>query len=237
MAESKREGESRKRKIKKIKEVLSLSLPNPALSPFFLAHFSLRFPNYIKGLLTGLVTTCIPFISSFLWYIFDLSVEHFWRFVIDQRERIWQLTNFSTAFKLRNCHFLFLFCFLSLFFSLSVSIVVLDVFFVSLPSLTHFPPFTTTSSPSPPPPSLVAPDKRERPLVLLQTFPSTIQRSWLTQKVRPVLWSERLCTHWRFSVMETLTVILNRWQVKWLKVPFNSVWKENIVFSPKNNNK
>ena len=72
--------------------------------------------------------------------------------------------------------------------------------------------------------------------VLLQTITSTIPPSWLTQKVRAALWPERLCTDWRFSVMETLAVILNcRWQVKRLKVPFNSVWKENIVFSAKEN--
>ena len=31
------------------KEVLSPSLPNPAPSPFFLAHFSFLFANYLKA--------------------------------------------------------------------------------------------------------------------------------------------------------------------------------------------
>ena len=96
--------------------------------------------------------------------------------------------------------------------------------FASLLSLTHSPPS-------------LAPDKRERPFVLLQTICSLdYSRVLGLQKVRAALWSERLCTDWRSSVMETLVVILNcRWQVKRLKVPFNSVWKENIVFSAKKN--
>ena len=67
----------------------------------------------------------------------------------------------------------FLCCFLSFILSLSVSIVFLDVFFASLPSRTHLSP-----PPFPPAPRL------------LQTIRSTIPRSWLTQKVRAVLWSE-----------------------------------------------
>ena len=141
-------------------------------------------------------------------------------------------TNFSTAFRLRNCHF-----FLSFIFSLSVSIVFFRRIFRFSPQ-SHSVPHTNTPQPTPRP---SAPDKRERPFAdhLLQTLRSTIPRSWLTQKVRAVLWSEKLCTDWRFSVMETLAVILNcRWQVKRLKVPFNSVWKENIVFfAKKKNNK
>ena len=108
----------------------------------------------------------------------------------------------------------FLFQFLSFF---------LDVFFNSLLSLTHSPPnFHLLHI------------RGNGPFVLLQTIRLTIPRSWLTQRVRAAFWSERLCTDWRFSVMETLAVILNcRWQVKRLKVPFNSVFKENIVFSAK----
>ena len=123
--------------------------------------------------------------------------------------------------------FSFLFSFFY-FFSLSVSIVFFETYFslLSPVSLTlPLPPFA---------PRLSAPDKTERPFVLLQTIRSTIPRSWLTQKVRAFLWYESLCTDWRFSVMETLAVILNcRWQGKRLNVPFNSVWKENIVFFAK----
>ena len=120
--------------------------------------------------------------------------------------------------------FSFLFSFFY-FFIVSFYSIFWIVFFGSRPSLTHSPPFPQPFS---------APDKRERPFVLLQTIRSTIPYSWFTQKVRTVLWSESLCTDWRFSVMETLAVMLNcRWQVKRLDVPFNSVWKENIVFFTK----
>ena len=102
----------------------------------------------------------------------------------------------------------------------------LDVFFASLLSITHSPP-----------PHLLQTRGNDH-FFLLQNICLTIPSSWLTQKVQAALWSERLCSDWRFSVMETLAVILNcRWQVKRLKVPFNSVWKENIVFSAKKNNK
>ena len=150
-----------------------------------------------------------------LWYIFHLSVEHFWRFVLDQQDGFGS-TNFSTAFRLRNCHF-FLSCFHSFIFLCQFLSYFLDVFFAFLPSLTQ------SSHPRP----LLQTRGNDH---LLQTLRSTIPRSWLTQKVRAVLWSERLCTDLRFSVMETVAVILScRCQVKdW---QFN-IWKENIVFSP-----
>ena len=69
-------------------EDLSPSLPNPAPSPFFLAHFFFAFSQLFEGLLQ--VKYVHSFISNFLWYIFNLNIEHFWRFVIDQQERIWQ---------------------------------------------------------------------------------------------------------------------------------------------------
>ena len=65
----------------------------------------------------------------------------------------------------------FLCCFLSFILSLSVSIVFLDVFSLLFP---------VALLPPPPPP---APR-------LLRSIRSTIPRSWLTQKVRVVLWSE-----------------------------------------------
>ena len=104
--------------------------------------------------------------------------------------------------------------FLSLSFSFFYFVSV-SFYRIFLYALFCFPP--------PPPTTFSAPDKRERPFVFLQTIRSTIPCSWLTQKVRAVLWSESLCTDWRFSVMETLAVILN----------CHSVWKENIVFLSK----
>ena len=116
----------------------------------------------------------------------------------------------------------FLSFFRSFIFSFSNSIVFLDVFFASLPSFTH---------PCRPPPS-----RGNAHLFCFRPFVRLIVRCWLTRKVRAVLWSERICTDLHFSVpgMETLAVILNyRWQVKRLKVPFNSVWRENFFFSAK----
>ena len=57
------------------KEVLSPSPPNPVLSPFFLAYFSLRFPNYLKACYR--LTTYIPSFSTFYGMIFKLRVKHF----------------------------------------------------------------------------------------------------------------------------------------------------------------
>ena len=108
----------------------------------------------------------------------------------------------------RNCLF-FPFLFSSFYFSLPfLSYFFRRIFRFRLPSLTQ-----SLSPPPPPTSSFSAPDNRERPFVLLQTIRSTIPRSWLTQKVRAFLWYESLCTDWRFSVTETLAVILNcRWQ-------------------------
>ena len=92
--------------------------------------------------------------------------------------------------------FIFLCQFLSYF---------LDVFFASFLSLTHFPP-------------LLLQTRGHDHLVCSRPFVRLFARSWITQKVRAVFWSE-ICTDWRFSVIETLAVILNcRWQVKRLKV-------------------
>ena len=83
------------------------------------------------------------FISNFLWYIFNLGVEHSWRFVIDQQERIGS-TNFSTAFRLRNIHFFSFWSSLILIFSLSVSIVFFRRIF-------RFSPQSHSLSPTPAP--------------------------------------------------------------------------------------
>ena len=131
---------------------------------------------------------------------------------------------------LSDCEFFFFLVFFLLFFLCHFLLYFLDLFFDSLPSLSHLPP-----PPAAPP--------------LLQTrgsdhafcFAPDHSFDYSAFLVYAKLWSERLCIDWRFSVMETLAVILNcRWQVKRLKVySFNSVWKENIVFSArkKNNNK
>ena len=69
-------------------------------------------------------------------------------------------------------------------------------------------------------------------------FVRQFARSWLTQKVRAILWSERLCTDWRFSVTETLAVILNcRWQVTGLKVLSTAFGKRTSSFPQKKTNK
>ena len=49
------------------KEVLSPTLPYPAPSPFFVAHFSLRFPNYLKACYR--LTTCIHHFQLLMVYI------------------------------------------------------------------------------------------------------------------------------------------------------------------------
>ena len=79
--------ESKRKRVAEGKEVLSPSLPKPAPSPFFSSSLFFAFSQLFEGLLQ--VNYVHSFISNFLWYIFSLSVEHFWRFVIDQQERIW----------------------------------------------------------------------------------------------------------------------------------------------------
>ena len=113
----------------------------------------------------------------------------------------------------------FFLVFILLFFLCQFLSYFLDVFFASRPSFTHS--------------SLTLYSRQEGTTICFASDHSFDFSAFLAYaKVRAVLWSERLCTDWRFSVMETLAVILNcRWQVKRLKVPFNSVWKENFVFS------
>ena len=117
----------------------------------------------------------------------------------------------------------FFLVFILLFFLCQFLSYFLDVFFASLPSLTQS---------SHPPPS--APDKGERPFAPDPSFDYSAFLAYA--KSTGCFVFDRLCTVRRFSVMETLTVILNcRQEVKRLKVTpaFNSVWKENIVFSAK----
>ena len=100
------------------KEVLLPSLPNPTLSPFFLAHFPLHFPNYLKACYR--LTTCLPSFPTFYGIYSTWVSSTFGALLLISRNRFGS-TNFSTAFRLWNCHF-FLPCFLSFIFSLSVFI-------------------------------------------------------------------------------------------------------------------
>ena len=120
---------------------------------------------------------------------------------------------------LLDCDFFFFLVFFLLLFLCYFLLYFLDLFFDSLPSFTHLP--LPRCAPS-------APDKRERPFCFAPDHSFDYSPFLAYAK----LWSERL-----FRVMETLAVILNcRWQVKRLKVySFNSVWKENIVFSVNKN--
>ena len=146
-----------------------------------------------------------------LWYIFNLSVEHFWRFVLDQQDGFGS-TNFSTAFRLRNCHFFAFFCFFFVIFYR-----IFKTYFRFSPQ-SHLPSLPLLQT------------RANDQLFFSGQFVRPFARSWLTQNVRAVLWSERLCTDLRFSVMETVAVILScRCQVKDWQF---SVWKENIVFPP-----
>ena len=129
-----------------------------------MAHFSLRFPNYLKACYR--LTTCIHHFQLLMVYNQlerrALLALCYWSAETDLVELTFQLL----LIRLRNCHFCFvLFCF-NFTFSLSVSIEFLDVLFVSLPSFTHsLPP---------------APDKRvTQPFVLLQTIRSTVRRAFL----------------------------------------------------------
>ena len=128
---------------------------------------------------------------------------------------------------LLDCNFFFFLVFFLLFFLCHFLLYFLDLFFDSLPSLTHLPP--------PPPRPLCS---RQEGTTILFCSRSFIRLFRVLGLRKIVVWN---CTDWRFGVMETLAVIMNcRWQVKRLKVySFNSVWKENIVFSArkKNNNK
>ena len=111
---------------------LSPSLRNPAPWPFFLAHFSLLFPNSVKACY-GL-TTCIPSFATYDIY-WTWASSTFGALSLISRNRFGG-TNFQLLLDCETVIF-FLCCFLSFVLSLSVSIVFLDVFFASLPSRTQ----------------------------------------------------------------------------------------------------
>ena len=149
--------ESKRERVGEGKEVLSPSLPNAASSPFFLAHFSFRFPSYLKACYR--LNTCIPSFPTFYGIYSTWASSSFGALLLISWNGFGS-TNFSTAFRLQNCHFLsFFVCFF--YFSLSVSIVFFRRIF-------RFFPQSHSLSSSP------APDKRARPFGLLQTIRSTI---------------------------------------------------------------
>ena len=136
----------------------ALSL-NPPLRHFF-GSFFFPFSQLSQGLLQ--VNYVNSFISKLLWCIFNLSVEHFWRFVIDSAGKDLVVLTFQLLLDCETVILFFLSGFLSFIFLCQFLSYFLKVFFASLPSLTH-------SSPLPP-----APFKRERPFVFLQSIRSTI---------------------------------------------------------------
>ena len=129
-----------------------------------MAHFSLRFPNYLKACYR--LTTCLPSFPTFCGIYSAWASSTFGTLLLISRNRFGS-TNFSTAFRLRFFFFLvsFLSCFLCHFLS-----YFLDLFSI----LSHSPP------PSPAAPPLLQTRGNDH-FVLLQIIPSTIPRSWLTQ--------------------------------------------------------
>ena len=100
--------ESKRKRVGGGKEVLSSSLPNLAPSPFFLVHFSLHFPNYLKACCR--LTTCIPSFPAFYGIYSTWVSSAFGALLLISRNGFGS-TNISTAFRLWNCHFFFLSCF------------------------------------------------------------------------------------------------------------------------------
>ena len=119
--------ESKRERVGGGKDVLSPSLPNPAPSPFFVAHFSLRFPNYLKACYR--LTTCIPSFPTFYGIYSTWASSTFGALLLISRNGFGS-TNFSTAFRLRIFFLSFLFSFI---FSLSVSTVFFRRIFRSSP--------------------------------------------------------------------------------------------------------
>ena len=108
-------------------------------SPFFLAYFSLLFPKSLKACYR--LTTCIP---SFATYdiFWTLVSSTFGALSLISRNRFGG-TNFSTAFRLWNCHFFSLL--FSFFYFVFVSFYRIFRRIFRFSSQSHSPP------PSPPP--------------------------------------------------------------------------------------
>ena len=130
-------GNGRKQTWKRVRgresrEDLSPSLPNPAPSPFFPAHFSLLFPNYLKACLQA--NYVHSFISNFLWYIFNLST--FGALLLIIGKGIWYNYLFNSVLDWETVFFFFL-----------------NFFFVSFYRIfyTYFPLLSPVSLTPPPP--------------------------------------------------------------------------------------
>ena len=154
----------KKERVRGGEEVLSPPLPSPAPSPFFLAHFSLRFPNYLKACY-GL-TTRIPSFPSF----YGIHIQR-------ERRALLALCYLSVGTDLVIPTFqLLLDCetvifFFLVFFLLFFLCQFLSYFFGRIFSFSSRSPTLRF----PPPPPTPASDKRERPFVSLQTIRSTIR--------------------------------------------------------------
>ena len=142
--------ESKREKVGGGKEVLRpLSLTPRRPFAIFSSWLFVRFPNYLKAHY-GL-TTCIPSFPTF----YDLysstwassTFSTFGALLLTSRNGFGS-TNFSTAFRLRNCNFFFSFLFSFFYYFFVVFYrIFLDIFLASLPSLTHSPPLPRATEP------------------------------------------------------------------------------------------
>ena len=115
----------------------ALSL-NPPLRHFF-GSFFFPFSQLSQGLLQ--VNYVNSFISKLLWYIVNLSVEHFWRFVIDSAGKDLVVLTFQLLLDCETVILFFSFWFSFFYFSLLVSIVFFkSIFRFSPQSLSLFSP-------------------------------------------------------------------------------------------------
>ena len=123
------------------------------------------------------------FISKLLWYIFNLSVEHFWRFVIDSAGKDLVVLTFQLLLDCETVILFFSVWFSFFYFSLLVSIVFFK-------SIFRFSPQSHSLF------SLAPCSIQEGTTILFcsRAFVRLFALSWFTQKVRAVLWSERNCT-------------------------------------------
>ena len=122
-----RNGERRKTNVEESKEDLSPSLPNRAPSPFFLTHFSLLFPNYLKACYR--LNTCIPSFSTFYGIYSTWASSTFGALLLISRNGLVVLT-FQLELLLAGVT-----VFLSFFYFFFVSFyrIILDVFFAFSP--------------------------------------------------------------------------------------------------------
>ena len=151
-------GNGRKQTWKRVRgresrEDLSPSLPNPAPSPFFPAHFSLLFPNYLKACLQAYYVH--SFISNFLWYIFNLST--FGALLLIIGKGIWYNYLFNSVLDWKTVFFFFLNFFFFSFYR---------IFYTYFPLLS--PVSLTPPPPSPPAPAICS--RQERTAICSRSF-------------------------------------------------------------------